>query len=225
MNEQKTNTRIVIFAKAPITGQAKTRLSPALGMEGAANLARELLRHCVTEALAAQVGPVELCVAPSVHHPIWRDMTIPDAVQWSEQGEGDLGARLARAAQRVTLQGEAVLLIGTDCPDLSAAKLRDAAQVLERHHACMVPVSDGGYALLGLQYYHSSFFSNIPWSTDKVAQLTRQRLFDQGIELQTLPMLHDIDEPSDLQYLPTGLLIKNNLSPKMARASVRREYP
>ncbi len=194
--------RIVILAKAPLPGQAKTRLSPALGIEGAANLAKELLRHCVSEALAADIGPVELCVTPSVHHAIWSDIALPEPLQWSEQGTGDLGERMARATQRVVARGESVLLIGTDCPDLTAVKLRQAAQLLTDYQACMVPVSDGGYALLGLQQYHPSLFVHMPWSTDTVASLTRQRLFDQGIELQTLPMLHDIDEPSDLQYLP-----------------------
>lgn len=205
MNQQNRKIRIVIFAKAPLPGQAKTRLSPALGLEGAANLARKLLSHCVTEALAADVGPVELCVAPTMHHPVWSALGIPESVYWSEQGEGDLGERLARAAQRVTAQGQAVLLIGTDCPGLTAAKLREAARLLARHRACMAPVSDGGYVLLGLRQYHEAVFLDMPWSTDQVARLTRERLSEHGVVLHELSMLNDIDEPSDLQYLPDGL--------------------
>lgn len=197
--------RIVIFAKAPLPGLAKTRLSPVLGADGAANLARKLLNHCICEAIAADIGLVELCVSPTGQHPVWRELAIPPRVSWSQQGEGDLGERLARAVQRVTGQGEAVLLIGTDCPGLTAEKLRQAAQLLENHPACMVPVSDGGYALLGMHEYHPSLFLNMPWSTDEVAHLTRKRLRDHGIVLQELSMLNDIDEPSDLQYLPDYL--------------------
>ncbi len=197
--------RIVIFAKAPLPGQAKTRLSPALGAIGAAELAKKLLRHCVNEALKADIGAVELCVAPSIHHPIWHELDIPKTVEWSEQGEGDLGERLARSTQRATAQGETVLLIGTDCPGLTAEILWETAQSLAHHQACIVPVSDGGYALLGLHQYHPSAFLDMPWSTNKVAQITRKRLHDLGIFLHEFPILNDIDEPSDLKYLPDCL--------------------
>ncbi|HPE62095.1 MAG TPA: TIGR04282 family arsenosugar biosynthesis glycosyltransferase [Thiolinea sp.] len=198
--------RVVIFAKAPLAGLAKTRLSCALGTAGAASLARKLLNHCVAEAMAADIGPVELCVSPSARHPVWRELAIPSAVTWSEQGEGDLGERLARAAQRVIAQREAVLLIGTDCPGLTADRLQVAAASLNQHDACLHPVSDGGYALLGLSEYLPSVFMNMPWSTSAVAELTRRRIQVAGWTLKVLELLHDIDEPQDLQWLPAGWL-------------------
>ncbi|WP_461480664.1 TIGR04282 family arsenosugar biosynthesis glycosyltransferase [Porticoccus sp.] len=198
--------RILIFAKAPLPGLAKTRLSPALGAERAANLAKRLLAHCITQALTADIGPVELCVAPTIQHPIWSELAIPESVCWSEQGEGDLGERLARATQRVTGKDEAVLLIGTDCPGLTAARLREAATELRRHDACLLPVSDGGYALLGLQRHLPSLFEVMPWSTASVARLTQQRILAEGWSIKRLASLHDIDEPQDLQWLPAGWL-------------------
>ncbi|HEY0130196.1 MAG TPA: TIGR04282 family arsenosugar biosynthesis glycosyltransferase, partial [Allosphingosinicella sp.] len=138
-------TRIVIFAKAPVAGRVKTRLIPALGAEGAAVLARAMLERTVEEALATGLG-VELCGEP-------------DAAQWHEerpglslagQGEGDLGARLARAAARV-LAEDSILLIGADCPELDRDRLRAAADALEDHDAVIHPAHDGGYALLGLR--------------------------------------------------------------------------
>ncbi len=194
--------RIVIFAKAPLPGFAKTRLSPALGSKGAALLARKLLEHCVAESLAADIGPVELCVTPHREHPIWHALSIPGSVEWTEQGEGDLGERLARATERVISRGEALLLIGTDCPELKAARLRDAAAMLNQYDACLHPVSDGGYSLLGLNHHLPSLFTDIPWSTADVAKLTRQRLEAAGWRLKELETLHDIDEPEDLQWLP-----------------------
>ncbi|MDD2875278.1 MAG: glycosyltransferase, partial [Azoarcus sp.] len=87
-------TRIIIFAKAPVAGYAKTRLIPALGAEGASRLARRMLAHTVGNALRANLGPVELCAAPSTVDPAWRELALPPELQWSEQGEGDLGARM-----------------------------------------------------------------------------------------------------------------------------------
>lgn len=198
--------RIVIFAKAPQPGFAKTRLIPALGAQGAADLARRMLMRTLNEAIAAKVGQVELCVTPSSIAPIWQTFGVPEAVQWSEQQEGDLGERLATAAQRVLENGESVLLIGADCPELGRAYLQQAARALQRSDATLFPTFDGGYALLGLNYFHRSLFEGIAWSTDTVASETRYRIAQLGWTLQNHPTLHDVDVPSDLKWFSTSRL-------------------
>jgi len=197
--------RIVIFAKAPQPGFAKTRLIPALGIQGAADLARRMLAQTVRKALAAGLGPVELCVTPSATDPLWQTLAVPDAVHWSDQGGGDLGQRMARATQRVLDGGEPVLLIGTDCPELGAAHLQRAARALQRSDAALLPTFDGGYALLGLKRFHPSLFAGIAWSSACVAAETLDRFGQQGWTVHSQPMLHDIDEPADLQWLPPDM--------------------
>jgi hypothetical protein len=194
--------RIVIFAKAPMPGFAKTRLIPALGAQGAADLARQLLAHTLEAALAAQLGPVELCVTPLAADSVWRIFPVPKAVQWTDQGEGDLGARMARAARRTLDAGEPVLLIGTDCPALTATELKDAARALQHADATLVPAFDGGYVLLGLNRFHPTLFSGIAWSTGTVAAKTMRRFHALDWTVHSRPTLHDIDEPADLQHLP-----------------------
>lgn len=196
--------RIVIIAKAPVAGFCKTRLVPALGAQGAAQLAQRMLGHTVATALAAQLGPVELCVTPARQAFDWPGLDLPEGLEWTEQGEGDLGARMARATQRVTADGTPILLIGTDCPALDAALLRQAAAALHQHEAAMLPTLDGGYALLGLRQHHPRLFEAMPWSTADVAAQTRQRLAELGWQLHTLPTLPDIDEPHDLRWLPAA---------------------
>jgi rSAM/selenodomain-associated transferase 1 len=198
--------RIVIFAKAPLAGFAKTRLIPALGSQGAADLAQRLLAHTLHEALTSQAGSVELCVTPSATHPDWQNMPLPAAIHLTDQGDGDLGARMARATERVIAAGEAVLLIGTDCPQLDAGRLQEAAQALQCSDAALAPAFDGGYVLLGLTRFDSSVFAGIAWSTDSVRDDTLLRLkqLDWGVKI--LPTLHDIDEPSDLKWLPQALI-------------------
>ena len=197
--------RIVIFAKAPVAGLAKTRLIPALGAQGAARLAAALLKHAVAQALASGVGPVELCVTPAPADPLWSGLAPQATLTWSDQGNGDLGERMARAAQRVLDAGEPVLLMGTDCPDLTAGRIREAAASLIAADAALVPAFDGGYVLLGLKRFDASLFAGIAWSTATVAQETRLRVEQLGWSLQNLPTLHDIDEPADLRWLPDDL--------------------
>ncbi len=199
------NTRIVIFAKAPQPGLAKTRLIPALGQDGAAALAHRMLRHTLSEALAAGVSTVELCMSP-FDCAAWQDVLIPASVVRTDQGEGDLGIRLSRASKRVIASGEFIILIGTDCPALDAGYLRQLAQSLEIADAALVPVGDGGYAALALRRYDASLFSDMAWSTDMVAYDTLCRIGNLGWSVEQLPMLHDIDEPGDLQWLPQDWL-------------------
>ncbi|MBI3285627.1 MAG: TIGR04282 family arsenosugar biosynthesis glycosyltransferase [Burkholderiales bacterium] len=205
--------RIVIIAKAPLAGFAKTRLIPALGSQGAAALARRLLAHTLSCALDARLGQVELCVTPSALDTVWQTLPVSEdmraALHWSEQGEGDLGVRLVRAAQRTIEGGESVLLIGTDCPALGATELQQAALALQSADATLFPTADGGYALLGLKRFHPSLFEGIAWSTDSVAFETLCRIARLGWSVQSHPMLHDIDEPADLKWLPQDWLEEN----------------
>lgn len=194
-------TRIIVFAKAPQPGFAKTRLIPALGAEAAAELALQMLSHTLREALAAQVGEVELCVTPAIDCPAWRSVRLPAGIAISDQGEGDLGARLAVAAERALSSAGQVLLIGTDCVEMSVGLLREAAQALQAHDAVIHGTADGGYALLGLRRFSALLFSDMPWSTGAVARATIARIRQLDWQVHVGRMLHDVDEPQDLKYL------------------------
>jgi len=199
-------TRIIIFAKAPLPGFAKTRLIPALGQAGAAKLAQRMLQQTLAVAVDARVGPVELCVTPDITLPAWLGVDISQGVEISAQGGGDLGARLARAAQRGLVHDESVLLIGTDCVEMSAPLLRAAAAALKHKNAVIHPAADGGYALLGLARFHSRLFEDIAWSTGRVASETISRIEQLGWSLELGALLHDIDEPDDLRRIPLNWL-------------------
>jgi uncharacterized protein len=200
--------RVVVLAKLPQPGLAKTRLMPALGAAGAARLAERLLRHAVAEACRAGIGPVELCLAPKADDPLALALQEQHGLMLATQADGDLGARLDAAARRALAADGAVLLMGTDAPALDAARLRQAAAALGRCDAVLVPAADGGYALLGLKpgerLLPKHFFAQMPWSTAAVAALTRERLQAAGLSLAELPAVHDIDTPDDLCHLPAG---------------------
>ena len=155
-------TRLMIFAKAPLAGLAKTRLIPAMGAEGAAALAHRMLSHTLAQALAVGAQAVELCMSPAPLEPAWQGVALPQAVERSEQGEGDLGARMNRAVERALAQQQGpVVLIGTDCPALSTAHIAQACRQLDHHDAVMLPAADGGYVLLGLQQPRPQLFTSM----------------------------------------------------------------
>lgn len=198
--------RMLIFAKAPQPGLAKTRLIPALGPAGAARLAQRMLTHTVQEALAAAIGEVVLCASPAPSHLAWRDAlpaVLAPRVRWADQGVGDLGERLWRMAERHAA-GHALLFIGTDCPALDAAALRGAVHALHTHDAVLVPSTDGGYVALGVHTPHPRLFTDVPWSTPEVAAITRARMAALGWRWAEAPALTDIDEPKQLDALPAA---------------------
>ncbi|MFT3957152.1 MAG: TIGR04282 family arsenosugar biosynthesis glycosyltransferase [Piscinibacter sp.] len=192
---------VIVMAKAPVPGLAKTRLIPALGADGAAALASRMLAHAVGEALAAGIGPVTLCGAPDAAHPAFAALAGDPRLRLQAQGEGDLGARMRRAFERALAVHPHAVLIGTDAPALDAAVLRAAAAALTTHDAVFAPAHDGGYALIGLRHAEPRLFEAMPWSTAQVMALTRERLRDDGLRWHELAALHDIDEPADLVHL------------------------
>ncbi len=205
----KPRCRIVIFAKAPRPGFAKTRLIPVLGAQGAAELAKRLLIHTLTTLLDSnKVASVELCVTPPGGDQAWLDPEIQKlarGIQWTDQGDGNLGERLSRVAHRVIESGESVIFIGSDCPELGTQEITDAITSLcyeaSRFDATLFPTRDGGYALLGLNRFHSSLFENIPWSTAKVTEETLKRLEILRWNVKVHRVVQDVDIPQDLELL------------------------
>ena len=200
-----SQARLVVFAKAPQPGSTKTRLIPALGAQGAAALARRMLTHTLDQALAANVGTVELCMSSAPNALAWTDLDLPAGIERSDQGNGDLGQRMARAVDRVTTTTlcQPVLLMGTDCPALSATHIGQAAHALAQHDAVVIPVADGGYVLIGLHAPCPVVFTGMAWSTPAVAGETLRRMDALNLRVWVGPQLHDIDEPADLVHVPS----------------------
>lgn len=204
---------LMVFAKAPLPGLAKTRLMPALGAQGAAALAARLLDH--TLAQAAAVGPdvaLALWTTPDPDHPAFTALARRHRLSLRLQGEGDLGARMHRAfvqtlpAADSPLANCPALLLGTDAPALTTARLREALTALDSHDAVFVPALDGGYALVGLRRPAPTLFEGMRWSTPEVMADTRLRARAAGLRWVELAPVADVDVPADLIHLPADFL-------------------
>jgi rSAM/selenodomain-associated transferase 1 len=189
---------VAILAKAPLPGLAKTRLAPALGANGAAALQARLIERAVETARGADVGPVTLWAAPDQNHPAFQTLAALFGVTLARQPDGDLGDRMlaALAAAR-----GAAIVIGTDCPALQPAHLRAAAEALAGVDAVVVPVEDGGYALIGMREPQPGLFADMPWSTAGVMAETRRRLTQLSLSWREPARLWDVDLPEDVERL------------------------
>jgi rSAM/selenodomain-associated transferase 1 len=200
MSRARTDVAVAVLAKAPIPGFAKTRLIPALGAEGAAALQARLIERAVETAAA--IGPVTLWVTPDEKHPLFRKLS--ERTTLARQPEGDLGARMLAA---VAATRGPVLVTGTDCPALTPDHLRAAAGALrDGIDVVVIPVEDGGYAMIGMKEPHAGIFTGMTWSAPTVMAETRRRLVRLGLSWREPARLWDLDRPEDLDRLKaTGL--------------------
>jgi hypothetical protein len=194
--------RLILFAKAPVPGQVKTRLIPAVGPSAAATLYEQLILHSLSIATDAQIGPVDLWCAPSTEHPFFLRCSERFPISLFSQPNGDLGSRMAHAFRDTLTKTSLVLLMGTDCPSLTADDLREGASVLRRGIAAVIgPSEDGGYVLIGLRRYAPELFTGISWGTGYVLHQTRQRLRGLGWKWHELSEQWDVDRPEDMERL------------------------
>ncbi len=190
---------IAILAKAPLPGFSKTRLASALGADGAAALQARLIERAVETARAARIGPVTLWAAPDQRHPVFQAIAAVPGVAVAVQPDGDLGQRMH--AVLAAAAGPAIV-IGTDCPVLRPEHLRAAADALVGGiDVVVIPVDDGGYALIGARAADERLFAGIPWSTADVMAHTRRRLDQLSLSWRELPQLWDVDVPDDLERM------------------------
>lgn len=199
--------RVAVFAKAPVAGAVKTRLAPLLGPDGAAALHAGLVRHALSTASLAAIGPVELWCAPDEMHEFFERCAAQFALTLRAQAGADLGQRMRNAFDDVLASGDALVLIGSDCPALTAADLREAVAALRTHDVALAPAEDGGYVLVAMARPVPSIFEGVAWSTAAVMAQTRERLSASGVRWKELGTRWDVDRPEDYARLRTeGLL-------------------
>lgn len=201
---------VIVMCKAPRAGEAKTRLAPALGAEGAAALAARLFADVC--AAAAQIAP-ELFVAYAPAdgraplEELLRERGVT-GVGWIEQHGSDLGGRLADAFARAFAAGLGpIVALGADSPTLPPAYVSRALEALASGRADMAlgPTEDGGYYLVGLARPAPDIFRAVEWSTPRAYAQTAAGAARLDLRLLQLPAWYDVDTPADLRRLRAEL--------------------
>lgn len=193
---------LLVFAKAPVAGQVKTRLAPAVGETEAAALHEWLALRTLHMATRARVAPVSLWCSPHTRHPFFRACRSTFDITLRTQRGRDLGERMANAVARTLAHSRYALLIGTDCPLLSCTDLVNAFAALQDGcDAVLGPAEDGGYVLIGLRRDLPELFCGVEWGSEWVLAQTRGCLSALGLRWHELPARWDVDRPVDLERL------------------------
>ena len=191
------NTALLIFAKAPEPGLSKTRLIPALGAARAAAAHVTLSKRVFRAVADSQLSIV-----------LWGASAHPLLARWAEeygwplrqQRGDDLGERMSYALASALAGGaNRAMLIGTDCPLMSASYVTQAEVALDTADVVVGPAEDGGYVLIGCKRAEPALFRDIDWGTDKVLEQTLRAASQAQRSVAMLDTLWDVDRPEDWQ--------------------------
>jgi rSAM/selenodomain-associated transferase 1 len=196
---------LIIFAKAPIPGEVKTRLCPLLTPDEAATLHGSMILDMLertgsrTQSRGSAAFDRFLGCAPSADHVFFKIMEERHHVRLLQQTGEDLGSRMREAFRTVFELGyQKVVLIGTDVPSLSTDLIHQGFDLLSSHNVVLGPALDGGYYLIGLQKLEGNLFTDIPWSTDRVCTSTQEKARTLQLSLGLLPLQRDLDTVEDV---------------------------
>jgi uncharacterized protein len=197
---------IAVMAKASIPGRTKTRLTPPLTPEQAAELNTAFLRDVADNLLAAaalaNINPW-MAYAPVGSQDFFA-RNLPDGIGLIETVAPDFGACLFRSADSLLAAGhEAACLLNADSPTLPTGYLVAAATALAAPGDRIVigPATDGGYYLIGIKQAHRRLFQDIDWSTERVLRQTLARADELGLPVVLLPSWYDVDDENALHQL------------------------
>jgi uncharacterized protein len=192
---------LIIFSRYPEAGKTKTRMIPALGALGAAELQREMTEYTLKTAIALQSSSD---IAIQIHFAggeiqLMREWLGAD-FDYIPQTSGDLGTKMRSAFDLAFASGnQQVVIIGIDCPDIDQEILTTAFNSLEHHDLVLGVAADGGYYLIGLHRPIDLLFQNITWGTEQVLTQTKNIAQQLKLDVHYLPTLADVDRPQDLK--------------------------
>ena len=194
--------QLSLFTKYPVAGAAKTRLIPKVGAQGAADIHRALTEHTLqtVSSLKRQI-PVDIEIT-------YTESSYQQMLDWlggdftyNPQVDGDLGDRMLAVFKQGRDAGfQNTVLIGTDCPGITAGILSQAFLALSEADLVLGPAVDGGYYCIGLSQPYAQLFDGIPWGSDQVLNETLAIARQLNLSIHLLPELHDIDRPEDLVH-------------------------
>ena len=199
---------VCVFAKPPVPGRVKTRLSAALGDEWAAELAAAML-HDVWSVVASAPRAIPVLAAAADGS---FGVDVPKDRVWLQSG-ADLGSRIESILQRGLGITPAAIALGADTPLLTRCDLAEAMEQLESGNAVLGPCDDGGFYLLGVRSCCSGLLAGIPWSCRYTCAATEARLSSHGMKVARIRSSFDIDTPADVHRLRREL---DELPPEIA---------
>ena len=204
-------SRLVVFLKAPRAGAVKTRLAESLGADAACAAYRQLVEALLNNLAA--LPKAELCFAPVEAASEIKQWLHPGWTSCPQVG-GDLGERMHAAfAEHFESDAQHVVIIGSDCPDVTVTDIEDAWLALEGHDVVLGPALDGGYWLIGLREPQPALFSAMTWSTDRVFGETMRRAREGNLRVATLRELSDVDTVSDWERWVKRAAHQGNCAP------------
>ena len=201
--EKTHDNALILFARDPILGKVKTRLSPFLEEDVILKLYTCFLQDSLYNIRQVENVDRFVGVAPSNESGFFTGMLGSDIRMFVQEGE-NLGDKMRGAIQDRFAEGyERVVIIGSDSPSLPVSYIYRA--VGSDKDMVLGPSTDGGYYLIGMRGKVVEVFKDVTWGTETVLQETCEHLVQNGASLELLPVWYDVDTPEDLKFFKTHL--------------------
>ena len=197
-----TKNKLLIFTKSPVLGEVKTRLQPEYSQEQSLLVHKNLLLNTLDRTKSIKGIDIELCCTPDRTTMFFLDCENKFPIALSNQYGADLGERMAFSFSVALQTYEKVVVIGTDCPDISEDYIAQAFLALDDNDATIGPAVDGGYVLLGLRKFSPEIFQDVSWGSGTVFVQTENALNELSWSYTELGIMHDVDHAEDLQRYP-----------------------
>lgn len=210
---------LLIFTRYPEPGKTKTRLIPALGTHGAAQLHRQMGLYTLRQAeelILQEDGTIQVWFTGGTTAAMqnW----LGDRWAYHKQFGSELGERISNAlSSHFHRSDRPALVMGTDCPGLTTALLSQACKHLNHYDLVLGPALDGGYYLIGVKRWIPNLFMGITWGSESVLEQTLEIAQALHLNWICLPVLPDIDRPEDLGFLKDYAQLACHLKPNLSK--------
>lgn len=200
---RKINQCIILFAREPVLGTVKSRLSSALSPNDTLTLYEKLLIQAINTSSHCTDAETQLFGTPSIDHPLFKSYAQSHQLSLRVQSSGDLGERMTNAAENMLRTYKRVAIIGSDCPFISQSYIEAAFNKLNKSQLVFGPATDGGFVLVACATSGllDKIFTGVVWGESSVLESVLENATAENISYDLLPPLQDIDRPEDLELL------------------------
>lgn len=195
--EHLQKNALIIFVKVPRLSEVKTRLQPELSLEDSLDLHKAMAEDLLNNLSHSDKY--------SLFIQYWPDTGLAEMQKWfgnnfkyKKQQGSDLGEKLKNAFSEAFENFKKVCIIGSDLPLLSDKDILESFDKLEIADVVLGPSTDGGYYMVALKKYQPLIFQGIDWSTEFVFRQTLDKIKQQNLSVERLPLREDIDSYHDV---------------------------
>ena len=197
---------VMQFAKWPKLGNVKTRLAASIGDDKALQVHMALMSEVLNKLIPAKregVAEIELWLneIPKARGLMEGVLNLVrcEQIECKSQKGNNLGDKMANAIESSLQIYKKVIIVGSDCPNISTQIIKEASEALTTNDIVLGPAEDGGYVLIGASKFNAEIFKEVIWGKGAVFDKTVENIELLNLRYSTLEESWDVDDLADYE--------------------------